>query len=274
MKRYRIFSFDFDSRSIALEPIREEWEEATKEQARANQQRTISRLKLQYGEANFDEKIKNFIDLGPKPFSIVAFHNKFLSQVRESFSHGQYYPALTGVCALGERVLNHLVINLRDHYKSHELYKKVYRKKSFDYWPLAIDALSQWGVLTQAAEISFYSLNEKRNYALHFNPEVDVDDRELALEAIRNFEEIIKNQFSSFGMLPWLLPTPGECYIKKEWETSPFVQLVYFPNCAYVGYRHTVVSAFPWQIADYDDYPEQDVNDEDFVKMRNALNDR
>ena len=218
MKRYRVIVVDFDSRALTLDTIQEHWEEHVKELHRQNQQRLIARLRAEFGELAFDAKLANFKELGAKPFSVVAFHNRFLSQARQAFFHCFYYPALTGACALGERILNHLILALRDSYKSHPLYKKVYRKESFDYWPLAIEVLSEWDVLTPEATESFRQLNEKRNNALHFNVATEINDRELALEAIKNVEEIVSHQFSGFGLLPWLLPVPGECYIKKEYE--------------------------------------------------------
>jgi hypothetical protein len=270
MKRYRVLCLDFDSRAITLDVIPDDWEEHIKELHRANQARTIAKLKLQFGEIDFEKKLKNFKDLGAKPFSVIAFHNRFLTQIRNAFSHGEYYPALTGVCALGERVLNHLIIGLREHYKDDELYKKVYRKDSFDHWPTAIDALTKWGVLTTEADAAFRDLAEKRNRALHFNPETDTNDRELALDAIKTFEVMLMHQFSSFGVLPWLLVSPGECYIKQEWEQSPFVQLVYLPNCAYVGYKHLVTNVIPWQLEDASDYLEVLISDDEFVRLRQA----
>ncbi|GAB3095583.1 hypothetical protein [Lysobacter terrae] len=271
MQRYRILSFDFDSRALFLDPIPDHWEDAVRDLHLATQAGILAELKKHYGELHFDAKLENFKALGPKPFSVVAFHNEFLSQARHAFVHGQYYPALTAVCALGERVLNHLVIGLRGHYKAHDLYKKVYRKDSFDHWPLAIDALSQWGILTPEAEAQFLELTERRNRAIHFNLETELNVKQLALEAIRNFEGIVNNQFSSFGNLPWLLPAPGECYIRKAWEQSPFVQMVYAPNGFRVGYKHVVTSVIPWQIEDPDDYPSDEISDEEFVQLRLAF---
>lgn len=132
MKRYRILSFDFDTRVRTLDPIPEEWEERVKALHRQNRERTIAGLKLEFGSLRFEEKLQNFIDIGAKPFSVLAFHNRFYAQARSAFVQCQYYPALTGVCALGERVLNHLVLGLRDHYKASASYKRVYRKGSFD----------------------------------------------------------------------------------------------------------------------------------------------
>lgn len=274
MKRYRIISVDFDSRALNLDTIQEDWEEHVKELHRRNQERLIASLKAEFGERNFDVKLANFKELGPKTFSVVAFHNRFLEQARQSFVHCLYYPALTAACALGERVLNHLVLGLRDSYTSHPSYKKVYRRDSLDNWTLAIDVLVEWEVLTTEAAASLRLLNEKRNNALHFNLSTEINDRQLALEAIKNIEEIVSHQFSGFGQLPWLLPTLGECYIKKEYEHSPFVQMVYLPNCAYLGYKHIVTSVLPWTFKDCDDYPNKEVSDEEFLRLRSESSER
>lgn len=170
MKRYRVFSFDFDSRSHMLEPIQENWNEKVKEQYLINREKTIRGLAQQYGESQLDVKVQNFLDLRFKPFSVSAFHNKFLDQIRNSYVIGAYYPALTGACALGERILNHLVLMLRGYHTNTAEYKKVYRKQSFDYWPLAIDTLESWGELLPEAAVKFRELNEKRNRAIGNHP--------------------------------------------------------------------------------------------------------
>ncbi|WP_155845252.1 hypothetical protein [Chitinilyticum aquatile] len=268
MKRYRIFCFDFDSRAILLKPFRDDWRVAFEGSEYPSEAGMITRLMKQYGDEFFDRKFKDFVDVGVKPFSVVSFHNKFLSQIRSAFIHGQYYPALTGACALGERILNHLMKGLRHSYCGHDNYKKIYRKESFDYWPQAIDALNDWGVLTPEARRLFCELNDRRNFAIHFNEEVDFNDRQLSLDAIRSLEGVIDNQFSSFNALPWVLPSPGESYIRKDWEDAPFIKLVYLPNCMNVGYMHKVVSVIPLSVEDRADYPEKEVSDDEFVELR------
>jgi hypothetical protein len=119
VKRYRVLCFDFDSRANLLsQEIEEHWDEEVKAQLRTNKERITSGLTNEYGPSHFNVKLQNFVDLGPKPFSIVAFHNKFFEQCRKAFIVGAYYPALTGACALGERLLNHLILQLRDEFKA------------------------------------------------------------------------------------------------------------------------------------------------------------
>lgn len=271
MKRYRVLQFDFDSRvhSLTME-IKEEWEEKVKKQHYQSRKQTEEGLILQYGVSNADVKKQNFIDLGPKPISILAFHNKFFEQIRSSFTVGAYYPALTGACALGERILNHLIIKLRDDYKSTSEYKKVYRKDSFDKWGLAIETLEKWNVLLPEVVEKFKELEEMRNKSIHFQPDVDQNDRELALNAIHCLQEIIKNQFSGFGPQPWFITSiPGESYIKKEWEEHPFVRNLYLPNCLLVGPRHVVKKIIPKvEVEDNFGYQDKEISDEEFSRLR------
>lgn len=268
MKRYRLLGFDFDTRLRALDPIQDHWEETVKELHRANREGMLQGFRREHGEARFEEKLQNFVDLGVKPFSVIAFHNRFYAQARGAFIDRHYYPALTGVVALGERVLNQLVLGLRDQYKNSAIYRRVYRKDSFDNWELAIEALHEWNVLTPTVEQHFRELWRKRNEALHFNPETDGNARAQALAALLQFGSIIEGQFSSIGPLPWLFTPPGEIYVRQTWEQVPFIQLVYLPNALHVGYKHQVVSAFPWRIEDAGPYEDRAVSDEEFTELR------
>lgn len=143
MRRYRVSVFDFDSRVIHLTTeIREEWPEDVKAAHRHSRASIETSLARDFGETASDLKLRNFTDLGNKPFSIVAFHNRFFEQIRIAFTVGAYYPALTAACALGERILNHLILLLREDYRGTPHYKKVHRKDSFDDWELPIETLS------------------------------------------------------------------------------------------------------------------------------------
>lgn len=278
MKRYRVFPFfDFDTRVHTLtEPIQEHWEEHVKALHYKNRENVILRLKDEFGNYNADGKIQNFIDLGPKPVSVLAFHNDFFAQVRAAFVIGSYYPALTGTCALGERILNHLILAFREDFRSMPQYKAVYRKDSFDDWELAIGTLAAWDILLPSAADDYRLLMVQRHRAIHFRPETDSNARELALEAIKCLQKIIGEQFSGWGSQPWFITAiPGEIYIKKDWEIRPFISKIYLPNAARVGYRHRIESIRPHvQITD-PDYEKQlsDVSDDEFASLRRAFNE-
>lgn len=271
MKRYRVLGFDFDTRATILsQEIGEHWEKNVKESWQNNKDAIRKHLIYEFGEFAAEEKIENFKDLGPKPFSVLAFHNTFLSDCRNAFTVAAYYPALTGACVLGERILNHLILLLRKDYKITPEYKQVFRKESFDNWNLAIDTLLAWDVMLTGAADDFRQLALLRNRSIHFRPEVDEDDRPLALEAIKLLQRIVGNQFSFFGTQPWLIQTtPGEAYIKKSWEDKPFIRKVYLPNCALVGPKHHLdIVNGKWIVHDNHIYPEKNIGDDEFSNMR------
>lgn len=272
MKRYRVLSFDFDARVHALTlDVQDHWEDSVKESHRASREQTERGLIRQFGEEAAERKRQNFIDLGAKPLSILAFHNRFFEQVRVAFVMGAYYPALTGACALGERILNHLVLALRDAFKHTAQYKHIYRKGSFDNWELAIDTLQAWDILLPEVVAEFRTLRDRRNDAVHFRPDVDQNDRALALAAIGCLGRILAAQFSAFGRRPWLITcVPGESYVKRAWESRPFISKVYLPNCAELGPDHIVESLMPWRIRDAAEYDTREVTDDEFCELRIA----
>jgi hypothetical protein len=61
--------------------------------------------------------------------------------------------------------------------------------------------LESWDILPEAAK-QFRCLKDMRNKSIHFRPEVDDNDRDLALDAIICLREIIRIQFGAFGSQP------------------------------------------------------------------------
>ena len=273
MKRYRILKEDFDTRANVLNlEIEDQWEDQIKEQWRNAKEKIKRGLLLQYGFEDADAKLRDFVDLGPKPVSVVSYHNRFAEQARRAFVIGAYYPALTGACALGERMLNHLVLGLREDFRGTLEYKKVYKKKSFDNWDLAIGTLEAWGVLVPKAAEAFKTLRDVRNQrAIHFDPSTDTKDRQYALDAVRSLNEIVAEQFGTLPPAPWFIPgvNGGVGFIKKEMEGEPFVKLVYLPNAFPVGPEHYLEGNTDgsWQVFDRDDYEDREIPDADFVAL-------
>jgi hypothetical protein len=273
MKRYRVLDVDFDSRVhlLTLE-IQDWWEPQVKQLHQENKEKIRQALINDFGSESRERKLVNFTDLGAAPFSIVAYHNRFLWQVRRSFVIGSYYPALTGSCALGERILNHLLLAHRELFKSTPQYKAVYRKNSFDNWDIPITVLQEWGILQPDAVTAFLELKQIRNNAIHFNPETDHDDRDLALRAIRTLSSVVESQFSAFGVQPWFIAdTPGASFLRKSAEDAPFIKTVYIPNCAYVGPFHKLEnSGGRWIPRDDYPYDEREISDDEFAALYRA----
>jgi hypothetical protein len=235
-RRYHPYSFDFDSTSLSLKHPEEHWAEHVKQVHQENRARQISRLEVEYGTLHIEDVVKNATDLGPKSISVLAYHNRLHEQARRAFIAGMYYPALVAACALGERILNHLVLDLRHSFKSSEHYKKVYRKNSFDNWPFVVSVLTDWNVLTAGVGADFVALGELRNRSIHFTSETYLSLREDALAALERLNAVIAKQFGYFGHQPWFIEnTPGAQFIKRSYESNPFVHIYLIPVSGFVG---------------------------------------
>lgn len=271
MKRYRIANSDFDTRAYILAiKVEDAWEPSVRHQWADIKDGIRAGLAAEFGPARLQATERNLLDMGAKPFSIVAFHNRFFEQIRVAFMCASYYPALTGACALGERILNHTLIRLRDYYKSTPEYKRIYSKNSFDDWNVPITTLESWGVLLPEAVKAFQNLKEIRNRAIHFDPSTDQNDRPLALKAVCLLSNVILHQFGSFGLQPWFIPdVDGETYLKKDSEALPFIKEVYIPNALSVGPFHTLKHGSNGFVP-VDDYPydNKEVTDEEFRDLR------
>ena len=267
-RRHLSWGMDFDTRCVTLtQEIGDHWDEANKELWRQNKANARKGLIWEFGEKDSEGKIENFIAIDSKPFSTQAHHNYFFHQIRQSFVVGSYYPALVGACALGERILNHLIIDLREFFKATPEYKRVYRKDSFDNWDIPIKTLDSWGVLRSEALLEFKALKKLRHRSIHFNPETYAKLKEDSLAAILHVRKIIETQFGSHGPHPWFLKgTRGHLFIAKEYETDPFVQTYYLPNCPFVGPLFSMEHGENgWTFIDLPDYGEGDWTDEEFA---------
>jgi hypothetical protein len=132
---------------------------------------------------------------------------------------------------------------------------------------VAISVLEAWGVFRADVAGPFRKLAKLRNAAIHFRPEVDTNDRALALEAVKLLAEVINEQFGGFGRHPWFIPTDGLSFIKKEWESAPFIRRVYVPNCFLVGPKHDLeLGPNGWVIRDDHTYEDREISDDEFIE--------
>jgi hypothetical protein len=275
MKRYRVIGMHWDTTAnhlgmLDLKMEEKDWPQATKDMMTSNRDRLLSGLVAQYGQEHFDAKVANLKDIGMLPISVIAFHNDFLEQARHAFVMGFYYPSLAATCALGERVLNHLMLKLRDDFSHTPEYKDVRRKKQFDDWNVSIKTLSAWKVLVSKAAQTFQRLRLLRHQALHFTESTDTDTRGQALQAIRLFQEIVVEQFSTHGLQPWYLPEkPGAVsFVREDHQHHPFVKRVILPNCRLVGPDHELrLGLQGWDVIDHSPDDGTDGTDEEFLRL-------
>lgn len=268
-RRYHLFSFDFDSTPLSLKEPEEHWDKQVRDLHLKNRTRQIKRLKREYGTLHIEDIVKNMGDLGPKSMSLLTYHNRLHEQARRSFIIGAYYPALVAASALGERILNHLVLDLRDSFTSSKHYKKVRRKDSFDNWSFVVSVLTEWKVLVDGVAEEFLVLGDLRNRSIHFNPDTYKSLREDAVAALHRLNAIIAKQFGYFGFQPWFIEsTPGAQFVKRTYEANPFVRAYIIPRSGFVGYLYGMEMSPEghWHHLDYSDYGDEDLSDEEFAK--------
>lgn len=272
-RRYHPFSFDFDTTPSNLDEPPEHWDDSVKRNHLKNRESIIEGLKLKYGERNIEATIQNTRDLGPKGFSLVTYHNEMHQQARSAFVAGAYYPALVAACALGERILNHLILDLRESFQSSPHYRKIYNKGSFDNWQRAVEILTEWDVLLTEPAENFLKLEKLRHQSVHFNPETYKNMREDALSGLTLLEKTISKQFGYFGGQPWFIAnTPGAQFIKSSFETNPFVRTYLIPRSGFVGVNYGMdFDGLNWIHLDYADYGDGTMTDDEFAK---ALQER
>jgi hypothetical protein len=272
MKRYRPLAYSFDARPAQLEPDgRENWEPHVQAVWLENERLVKESLIHEFGAAEYERKIADFRIHGTIPLSVVAHHNAIFKQARDAYVFGAYYAALAAAVTLGERILNHLVLELRESFRNTAEYKKVHRKKSFDNWRLMIDVLVAWEVLRPKCCKSLEDLERLRHRTVHFNPDTIEREREHCQEALRLLSDFIQIQFGVFGDHPWFIRSvPGVVFIKKEYETDPFIRTFYIPSCAYVGPAHRLTrdaSERRWIVHDEQEYPDEEMNDEEYARL-------
>lgn len=265
-RRRMSYTMDFDTRCHLFEEPGENWEEMPRQLHLNNRERARAGLASEFGSHNLDDKIANFVAIGSKPFSVVSYHNALFDHVRRAFVIGAYYPALLGACALGERILNHLILDLRDSYRHTAEYRTVARKDSFADWAHAIGTLEAWGVLLPGAADEFRALMPLRHRSVHFNTSTYATLREDALAAVLHVREIIDQQFTAFGARPWFIEgTRGLIFIKREWEDDPFVRAFYLSTCPFVGPHVAISFQYGLNFYDRNDYGDGDWSDEEFA---------
>lgn len=238
-RRYLIQAVSFDTRSqlLTTEPG-PEWEPDTIALHKENVGRIRVNLIHEYGNDEHDRKIDDYAALGRAPWSAVDQHTLFLNQIRDSFAFGAYYPALVGACALGERLLNELVIRLRKSYASHPATTQdVAVHDSFSNWIVCISALVDWAVIDDPLATKFNKLRKLRNRSVHYGDHlVNSDARNDALAAVLLIQEIIEALFRPHGGPPRFIEgTAGHSFLSLSSEDEPFVREFLLPAAVLVS---------------------------------------
>jgi len=263
--------------------ISKDWDENVRLQWEASIKHIEEGIGEQFGALNLQHKIERFKKIGPKPFSIISYHNNLLTDIRNAYVLGSFYSSLTGTCALGERILNHLILDLREYYKPKynfwkDIWNIIYKNNKFDIytcktcssWALMINTLLGWKVFSEETASLFKKLSKKRHKSLHFNIDTVQNLEEESLESIDILQEIVKKQFSAFGG-DYFIYSPGEAFLKKELENKPFFKEYYIPSCKLVSPYHKMIQIIPSVIIEDIEVEHKEISDDEFIRLRNEF---
>jgi hypothetical protein len=275
-RRYLPHAISFNTRAFILTTeINLDWEPEIIAQHQANWRQARMRLIHEFGNDDHDRKIQDYSAVGVAPWSVVDQHNVFMTQIRDAFAFGAYYPALVGACALGERLLNELVIRLRDAYAAHPATVKVATQKTFNDWVVCIEALVEWGVVDDPLATKFNDLRKFRNRSVHYGKHlVGSDARNDALHAVLLVQEIVQGLFNPHGGPPKFIGgVTGHSFLALASEDEPFIREFILPASVLVSphYRMEFNNSTGWfDVFDDDTYQDEfpTLTDDEFADHR------
>ena len=227
----------------------------------------VGGVTYQHGLLNIQDKYERWLGLSPPSLCVPTEWHELLREVESAYIHGDYYPALTSACCLGERILNHLIIGLRGYFTTSERSKEVAGKESFQDWNRLISIMSEWGILNNDLSQKFKELLNLRNPAVHFG---SLEDRQnKSGQAVKGVYSVTSKMF---GMASGnFFACEGELYIPKEKEEEPLVKVFIVPHCYLLGYKHRVENRDDKPtIVDDEFYSDIKLSDEEFSEFRKA----
>lgn len=265
-------SLDYDTRNVVLDlVIEDDWDPDIKALWEDNKQQIRAGLMAELGPLGAEHKLDNYRAMGPAPWSVMFGHTILLRQIRSAFAHGDYFPALVGSCALGERILHQLVHALRADYVNHRGTTKRIRSGNLgNEWGSLITVLHRWGVFSEQTAEVYRRLEEYRHQAVHFDAELKASEREPALTALLALQEIVEQVFASHGGPPrYIADTPGVPYLALQAEQEPLVRRILVPNCVLVSPAHYAEpdpsSPTGWAVYDDPNYACDPLTDAEFA---------
>jgi hypothetical protein len=255
-RMYRVFGFALDTRVTLFS---QDGHEAQRNLAES--------LRDQWGSQNFEDKLSRFKKLNLSFIGIPEEYYALLREIVDSYCCGHFYSAMTSAGALGERILNRLLIKTRDHFKASKHYRSVYRKQSFDNWDKPILILQDWGVISTEVAESFEKLKIHRNNSIHYNEGYAFEENTHC--AIMELAQIVDRQFNYTKRtdLFWVFDVPGEIWLRSAQMKTPFVKEFVLPHCAKLTAYCEISSA---GIAAGVMAPLAPLSDEEFINARKA----
>jgi hypothetical protein len=178
--------------------------------------RGVEMLRYQHGSERLDAVVRNAVDLGPDPFSVLAWHNSLWLDIKFALRSCCYCSAAVAAGTLGQRMLNHMVLDPGGDFGATPSNPLTFQN--------ALRSLTQWGVLEPGVAEMFDELRKQRNALAHFDEGLYAQLRTSSLSVVGWLRDIIDAQFGILVQRRLIADTPGVMFVRRDVEDEPFVR--------------------------------------------------
>lgn len=252
---YKVTGFVIDTRSQIVNNF----------ETRRSEDKIVSGLIDDWGKLNFEKKLDRFKHLSISLLGIPEEYYNLLWDVVSVYCCGRFYPAMTSAGALGERILNRLILRTKKYYKSSKHFKYIYNKNSFDNWKKMINILLEWDIISSEIGRTFTRLLQFRKDSIHYSDGYDFEIN--SHDAVLAIVEIINGQFNYLRRqdLFWVFDVPGEILVRSDKVEDAFVKEFVLPYCTLITPYCEPTANPPVKGKNV---PQRPLSDEDFISMR------
>ena len=229
-RRYKLTDFFVDTtRNLYLEQI-----------SKHNANEYTEKLKSVLGEDNFKEKFDRWFKIDMPNIGLIDEYPYIIAEIINNYSSGYCYPSVTAACCLTERILNRLILKTRRHFKGHRLYKKYYRKDSFNDWDTMLMIIKEWDLVPANAIEIIDELKDIRHQTIHYSKKYNFE--EIVEDTINKLIEAITEIFGVLNRkdIYYVFDIPGEIWVRSEVENLPFVKEFVLPFCYHAHAVHDI----------------------------------
>lgn len=200
-------------------------------------------IKHLHGEAGIEDKLNRWKKVRREHIWPIDEFNDYIEQVLQAYVQGLFFPSMTGAVCLAERVMNRLVFELRNHFKSSKHYKTIHgRGEKLQNWDLLILILADWDVFDESQTNLARKIHKYRTDSVHYVPNYNY--KEKSLESIKLVSELIDSLFSIYRRkdIFRVFEIPGEIWVRAEAQNLPFVREFILPSCRLMSAIHQITN--------------------------------
>jgi hypothetical protein len=231
-RRYRLFEFHMEFRRNIINHPADGIDQLRDD--------VLRQLKTEYGEIDFDAKLKRWLSIKYPDLAIGEEYINLLKEMTDAYTRGNYFNSMTSAGVLVERTLNRLLFKLSRHFTNDPDYGKILKKQSFDKWEWMGGILKRWSIIDDKQVLLLEEIKRFRNESVHYNENYPFDLKApMMVDRVGGF---INSLLSVSVRNDIFFNTPGEFWVRKDAEELPFVKEFVIPMCYRANPTHTILN--------------------------------